>query len=543
LRAVLGQITFTKGDSIPSQRVLGGAGGVAWAGGKLWVVDSNRIGSFPQDHRVLGFDTNAIPLPTEDITLNTRIADQVNCFLCGNAAFITLGQDDYTPPTWTPAGQSTATTAFYPGRNGGQDVAGTSKPEHAWMYNPTAVATDNQRLVVADTDNNRILIWTSIPTTNNQPPNLVLGQPDFATVQQQQLGVVSATGMRGPQGVWIANNRLYVADTQNHRVLIWNTFPTQNNQTPDVVLGQADFTHAVSPPPSKTAPDAAANRLLNPVAVTADNSHVFVADLGFNRILIWNTPAPGIAQNADVVIGQTDFIGSKANNNTVCPDQPTTATTLITNVPCAKGINFPRFALSDGQRLFVADGGNDRVLIFNAIPTANGAAANNVLGQVAFDKDIVTSQAISIVSTQIDNTGAVDTTPTPTALAYDGSNLYVADPYNRRVLIFTPGDSLIPSATDPNATVVPVVNWASEIVRQEGTVSLGVVSGGKITANDTVTITIQSKAYTYTLKDTDTIDGIVRALVKLINCTSVRYRQTSISIRSRLPPAYLMPLI
>jgi hypothetical protein len=42
---------------------------------------------------------------------------------------------------------------------------------------------------------------------------------------------------------------------------------------------------------------------------------------------------------------------------------------------CANTLNFPRFALSDGTRLFVADGGNDRILIFNTIPTTNGAAA------------------------------------------------------------------------------------------------------------------------------------------------------------------------
>ena len=55
---------------------------------------------------------------------------------------------------------------------------------------------------------------------------------------------------------------------------------------------------------------------------------------------------------------------------------------------------------------------------------------------------------------------------------------------------------------------MPVVNWASEIVRQEGTVSLSLATGGTITANDTATITIQGTAYTYTEKSSDTLDGI-----------------------------------
>ena len=33
---------------------------------------------------------------------------------------------------------------------------------------------------------------------------------------------------------------------------------------------------------------------------------------------------------------------------------------------------------------------------------------------------------------------AADITPTPTGLAWDGTNLYVTDPSNRRVLVFTP---------------------------------------------------------------------------------------------------------
>jgi uncharacterized protein (TIGR03437 family) len=527
-RAVVGQITFTAGNNNPSQQILGGASGVAWAGNRLYVADSNRVAASPLDDRVVVFDTTLIPDAHTDLVQDGALYGQPSCYVCGTQASLVLGQNTFYPPTWTPSGQSTTQAAYYPGVNGGQDPANTSTPENASLNNATAVASDGVRLAVADTDNNRVLVWNTIPTSNNQHPTLVLGQPDFNTVQQQQQGVVTATTMRGPQGVWISNNKLYVADTQNYRILIWNTFPTTNNQAPDVVLGQPDFTHANGPVPSSTAPPAAANQLLNPVSVTADNSHVFVADLGFNRVLIWNTTSPTTYQNADVVVGQPDFVGSAANNPTVCTGLTTGPSTSVTTVtgtvvtlpgPCATSLNFPRFALSDGSRLFIADGGNDRVLIYNTIPTTNGVIASNVLGQVTFYTDIVTSQAISIVSTQVDNTGGVDTTPSPTSLAWDGTNLYVADPFNRRVLLFTAGDSLIPSPFDPAAKVVPVVNWAAEIVRQEATVVLTLASGGAITANDTATITIQGTAYTYTEKKTDTLDGISRALVNLINAS------------------------
>ena len=57
------------------------------------------------------------------------------------------------------------------------------------------------------------------------------------------------------------------------------------------------------------------------------------------------------------------------------------------------------------------------MLIYDTIPTFNGAFATGVLGQTNFPNDIVTSVSISIVSTEVDNTGGVDTTPTPTSLA------------------------------------------------------------------------------------------------------------------------------
>ena len=192
-RAVVGQITFTQGSAVPSQQVLGGASGLAWAGNRLYVADSNRIAASPQDHRVLVFDTTQIPGPYTDITIDNAVFSRPYCFLCGSPAGLSLGQDTFDPPTITSG--STTTQAFYSGRNGTQDPSsGASPAEHAWFNNATAVATDGVRFAVADTDNNRVLLWRTPPSSTNQNPDLVLGQPDFATVQQQTLGVVTATG-------------------------------------------------------------------------------------------------------------------------------------------------------------------------------------------------------------------------------------------------------------------------------------------------------------------------------------------------------------
>jgi uncharacterized protein (TIGR03437 family) len=498
-------LNFTVGNSQQSNVILGGAGGVAYdtAHHLLYVADSNRLGASAdgnadtQTSRVLVFNTSVIPAPRDPLN-NSYFS---YCYVCGYPASLSLGQ-----PSFTPTDSSSGTAVFDPGLA----ATNTSQP---YLYNASGVGTDGKILAVADTDNNRVLIWTSIPTSMNQLPNLVLGQPDLSTRQSPGQGIVSSTIMRGPQGVWVSNNRLFVADTSNNRVLIWNSIPTVNNQPPDLELGQPDFNHANAPPVTTSGnPNAAPNELLSPTSVTSDGTHVFVTDLGFNRVLIWNSLPTSNGQNADVEIGQPDMIQTVSNDPNSCggtlPIGPYGA--------CQSNLSFPRFALPDGNgRLFIADAGNDRVLIYNSIPTVNGASADGVLGQPDFINDLVSSAAISIASTAIDNTGAVDVTPSPTSLAWDGTNLYVADPFNRRVLLFSVGDAPLYSNQYSSPPIYSIVNWASETVRQEGLVQFSLVGG--IVANDTATITIQSVAYTYTIKSTDTLDTIAQALVALIN--------------------------
>ena len=74
----------------------------------------------------------------------------------------------------------------------------------------------------------------------------------------------NAKSMRGPQGVWIQNGRLYVADTQNNRVLIFNRIPTSNGAAADVVLGQPDFTTFVEPDLTQQKNNVSANTVAQP---------------------------------------------------------------------------------------------------------------------------------------------------------------------------------------------------------------------------------------------------------------------------------------
>lgn len=102
----------------------------------------------------------------------------------------------------------------------------------ALLFNhPMNIATDGTRLLLADTRNNRILIWNSLPGGNVEP-DLVLGQQNFTTNGPG----TDMSGLNWPVGVATADGKVVVADTYNDRILIWNTFPATNNQKADLYL-------------------------------------------------------------------------------------------------------------------------------------------------------------------------------------------------------------------------------------------------------------------------------------------------------------------
>jgi hypothetical protein len=211
------------------------------------------------------------------------------------------------------------------------------------LNNPAGIAVVGGKIVVVDHTNHRVLIWNSIPTSDGQAADLVLGQTDFTSCT---LGLSDST-MQDPAGVWTDGTRLVVVDSTNSRVLIWNTFPTTNGQAADLVLGQPDFTSGTGN--QGITPDA--TTMLAPYGgVYVLNNQLFVTDTGNNRVLVWNTFPTTNDQAADAVLGQPDFASNSANQGTT-PD----ATTL----------DFPTGVFAIGKQLFVTDQGNNRVLIYN----------------------------------------------------------------------------------------------------------------------------------------------------------------------------------
>ena len=482
-RLVVGQPNgFTAQDTNSSNTTIGGASGIAVAGVTLFVADSNRVGATPSNNRVLIFTnlSSQLPAPTAQLAYNSK------CPVCVGTASVVLGQPDFVTTTTNTAATQNS------------------------LRNPQGVASDGVHLVVADTDDNRVLIWNQIPTTNNQNADVVIGQPNF-TSNGLPGNTPNAKSMRGPEGVWIQNGKLFVADTQNNRVLIYNQIPTANGVAADVVLGAPNFTTYVNPDITQQQNGATASTMLTPVSVTSDGTRLFVTDLGFNRVLIFNKIPTANGAAADVALGQPDlvssvadnaFTGSAATSSTdtaekqvavLCP--VSTGIDLYNNPTyptlCNSTLSFPRYALDVGGRMVVADGGNDRLLVWDKTPPTTGSAADTVVGQINGQVDNVTANA--------------DGLTTPVAMAWDGSNLYVSDTYNRRIVVYTIGAATVAYESVRNAASLDITATGSYSVT------------GTIQAGDVITLTINTYTYAYTVLSADTLQTIAAALVNVVN--------------------------
>lgn len=173
------------------------------------------------------------------------------------------------------------------------------------LNTPQTVAMANGKVVVADLINNRVLIWNSVPTSDNTPADVVLGQASFTSCNANRGGNVADNTLNRPTGVWYDGVHLIVADNNNNRVLIWNGVPTTNGQAADLVLGQPDFiSNAVNNGGIST------STMSFPYGAYSNGTQLFVVDSVNCRILIWNMFPTTNGQAADNVLGQPDFMSN-----------------------------------------------------------------------------------------------------------------------------------------------------------------------------------------------------------------------------------------
>jgi uncharacterized protein (TIGR03437 family) len=334
---VFGQNGFAVGKpnqalSQPTSFTISGPYGGAFLGTQMWVSDTGN-------NRILGI-----------------APDQTGNY---SAATVLIGQLDYiyNAPNLIVGSEVNLTTTL--GSASGMVVDNSSNPPH---------------LYISDPGNHRILCFSNALIVGQGPglpaADLVIGQPDLKTSQiNYPLGLAgqpTQTGLFNPIGVVVdTNGNLYVADSGNGRVV---RFPAPFSQpkgqqpTANLVLGQSDFGSFIQ--------NASANSMHTPwgVALFADVTgatplagSIAVSDPFYQRVLIFKKQAGGdfvSGESASIVLGQSSFSGTASGNG-------------------AASFSSPRGLAADtSDRLYVADAGNNRVLVFSGAPE-NGSGATS----------------------------------------------------------------------------------------------------------------------------------------------------------------------
>jgi hypothetical protein len=323
----------------------------------------------------------------------------ISAFQNGHAADVVIGQPNMTSNSG----------------NQGSSIAAANTLSSPWQ-----VCIDGTRLIIADTSNNRVLIYNTVPTSNDAVADVVVGQPNM-TSRTGNNGGRGPNTLSSPRFAMSDGTRLFITDSSNQRILIFNTIPSSNGASADVVIGQPNFTaFAIN-----QSGGPAANTVQTPYAAHSNGTQVMVADTYNYRVLIFNSIPIANNASANVVIGQPDFTSNQPNQG---------------GGPAANTLNIPLGLQTLGSQLFISDYSNNRALIFNTLPAANNASANIVVGQPNMTSSTGNNGGIGAATLS----GLFD-------LDVFKNKLYIADYDNYRVLIynsiptsnFTPADVVL----------------------------------------------------------------------------------------------------
>jgi sugar lactone lactonase YvrE len=239
----------------------------------------------------------------------------------------------------------------------GPSSLSVSSPSDVLTPGPIYYDESNSTLYVSNQTDKVFVFDLSAPIVNGQDPDKYLGG-----------GLTNAGTLSSPGGLTMdASNHLFVSDTYNSRVLVYDVTTITNAEDAVNVIGQPDLLTVNLPGlctyTIKTT--CVGNSNNNNLAYDPTRKYLFVSMI--NRILIFNITSISNYPVAINVLGQSNFTSSSIPYNL-----PTASTVFDT----------PGLAYDDGtKRLFVADGNIPRTTIFNLTSISNNLAATDLIGQ------------------------------------------------------------------------------------------------------------------------------------------------------------------
>ena len=397
---VLGQAnqyqTTAGGPGTSSSQGLNGPTGIAVdATGNVYVADSNN-------NRILRF-------PTPLATALTQTAQILPDLVLGQPGFSTSGANQ--------SGISASTLSL---------ASGTSVPLYVGMAFDSVGS-----LFVSDVNNNRVLVFlaSGLKSQNNGPAaTLVLGQINF-TSATAATSALSASTFNKPSGIAIdSTGRLYVGDALGRALVFLPPFVVGSNAARLVGI-QTQVQGQPAPPAISI------TTVGYPQGLTIAGNRLVVVDAADSRAMVfdpyekWPDPTVAFSPAAYEIIGQNGYSDSGQNRGAFLP----TAATL--SVPLGAAVS--------ATELFIADGGNNRVLVYEIPNGLPSVGASRVFGQGFTNvnaPNLIEGREFHLISNAgVVGSVVIDRSSTP-------PHLYVSDPGNNRILCFkdashvNPGD-------------------------------------------------------------------------------------------------------
>jgi hypothetical protein len=343
-----------------AQTLFGPRGGCLFANGAMWIADTGH-------HRLLGWQR----WPAADHTPADWLIGQPDFLREGRNAKASVTAHSLNVPTGvTACGNALAVADAWNHRvliwyaaprvshapadivlgqedfSIGESNRGQADPTAQTLFWPYGVHWDGEHLWVADTGNRRVLMWQGLPTRNGQAADLVLGQPDFISRNENGGGDPNATSLRWPHAMTIWQGNLCVADAGNNRVMIWRGIPAVCNEPCAVLLGQRDFMQ-VDHNQSLYWPNAASLNM--PYGMTVANEWLVIADTANSRLIGWENSTCETGAAATRLTGQPDF-HAKGDNRW----QP----------PVRDSLCWPYGLAACDDTVLVCDSGNNRIVLW-----------------------------------------------------------------------------------------------------------------------------------------------------------------------------------
>ena len=238
-----------------------------------------------------------------------------------------------------------------------------AQPSSSTMYAPRGVWLDDERLIVCDSGNHRILIWHSIPKSDQTPADVVLCQPSFESEGPAAHGRGPENGLHLPTGVIVVDGKLVVGDAWHHRVLVWNQIPTDSDTPPDYAIGQSNLSQVET----NRGDEPSLSGMYWPYGIAWINNRFYVSDTGNRRVLVWDG-FPESDRPADIMFGQPSESDSEENRGAAV---------------AADSFRWPHDFAGYKDQLYVADAGNHRVMCWDQHPDTDGPA-QSLIGQKDF---------------------------------------------------------------------------------------------------------------------------------------------------------------